>query len=574
MKNIFKIIGIVIFTAGILFACKESFLDGPAQGVLDQSTLGNQDGVEANLISAYSILDGYAEYGGWGNAGSNWIFGSVTSDDAYKGSEPGDQQPAQDAELYQWTTAGVDGYLNDKFSSLYDGVARCNATLNLMRDVLEADPDAISAENASRIEGEAIFLRAHYHFDAWKFWGNIPYYTEADENFKKANIDAAAALDLIIADLDAAIAKLPETQGDVGRVTKWAAKAYKGRVLMFKKDYSGALSVLSDVVNNGPYDLEATFHDVFSVQHDNGPETILAYQASSNDGNPNGNNGNYSDRLNFPHSGSPLGCCGFHQPSQNLVNVFQVDANGLPLLDGSWDDAEEADITASTPVDPRLDWTVGRDGVPYLDWGIHEAGWIRARQFAGPYSPKKTIYEKNSGAQSAVGWQNTQLHSMNYHLLRYADVMLMLAEAEVEVGSLENARTLVNEIRIRAAESGQGPDGGDVQVPIDDAGITYATYQIGTYDAPWTDQATARAAVRMERRLELAMEGHRLFDLKRWGVAKEVLNAYVAKEETRREYLTAAVDFEDKHMLFPLPITQIELSTIDGVEQLVQNPGW
>jgi hypothetical protein len=320
--------------------------------------------------------------------------------------------------------------------------------------------------------------------------------------------------------------------------------------------------------------LEETFHNVFAVQHDNGPETILAYQASSNDGNPNGNNGNYSDRLNFPHSGSPLGCCGFHQPSQNLVNVFQVDANGLPLLDGSWNDAEAADITPTTPVDPRLDWTTGRDGVPYLDWGIHEAGWIRARQFAGPYSPKKTIYEKNSGAMSAVGWQNTQLHSMNFHILRYADVMLMLAEAEVEVGSLENARSLVNEIRLRAGQSAQGPDGGDVQVSIDDASITWANYQIGTYDSPWTDQAAAREAVRMERRLELAMEGHRLFDLKRWGIAKDVLNAYVTKEKTRREYLSAAVTFEDRHMLYPLPITQIELSTVDGVEQLAQNPGW
>jgi hypothetical protein len=246
-------------------------------------------------------------------------------------------------------------------------------------------------------------------------------------------------------------------------------------------------------------------------------------------------------------------------------------------MDGSWNNAEAGDITASTPVDPRLDWTTGRDGVPYLDWGLHEAGWIRARSFAGPYSPKKTIYEKNAGAQSAVGWQNTQLHSMNMHILRYADVMLMLAEAEVEVGSLENARALVNAIRARAAQSAQGfHDGetGDVQVPLDDPGITWANYQIGQYTAVWTDQAAARERVRMERRLELAMEGHRMFELRRWGIAKEVLNAYVAKEKTRREYLTAAVPFEDRHMLFPLPITQIELSSVDGVEQLEQNPGW
>jgi len=569
MKKIYQISGIVFVIAVLLFACKESFLDGPAQGVLDQSTLGNADGVEGNLISTYSMLDGYAEYGDWGGAGSNWIFGSVAADDAYKGSETGDQQPTTDIELYQWSTAGADGYINSKFRVLYDGISRANATISLMRDVVEAG--GLSSDDANRIEGEATFLRAHYHFEAWKFWGNIPYYTEEDVDYKKPNMDAAAVIDMILADLDAAISLLPESQGDVGRVTKWTAKAYKGRVLMFKKDYSGALTVLKDVVDNGPYDLEETFHNVFSQQHNNGPETVLAYQASVNDGNPDGNNGNRNDRLNFPHSGSPFGCCGFHQPSQNLVNVFKVDANGLPFLDGSWDDT---DVTATTPVDPRIDWTTGRDGVPFLDWGVHAPGWIRSPSHGGPYSAKKTIYEKASGAGSAVGWSNFQLHSMNYHLLRYADVLLMLAEAEVEVGSLENARALVNEVRTRAGQSAQGPDGGDIQVDIDDPDITWAVYQIGTYDAAWTDQAVAREAVRMERRLELAMEGHRFFDLKRWGTAKEVLNAYIAKEQTRRSYLSAAVPFEDKHMLYPLPITQLELSTVDGVEQLVQNPGW
>jgi hypothetical protein len=163
---------------------------------------------------------------------------------------------------------------------------------------------------------------------------------------------------------------------------------------------------------------------------------------------------------------------------------------------------------------------------------------------------------------------------MNYHLLRFADVLLMLAEAEVEAGSLENARTIVNQIRERASQSVQGPDGGAVQVDIDDTQITWANYQIGLYTTAWTDQTMARNAVRMERRLELAMEGHRFFDLKRWGVAKQVLNDYIAVEKTRREYLTAASPFEDRHEWYPFPITQIELSIVDGIEQLVQNPGW
>ncbi len=570
MKNKIKILGIVALVAGTLFACKDTFLDKPAQGNLDANTLANKTGVEGSLIAAYSMLDGWGNYGGWGGASSNWIFGSVASDDAYKGSEPGDQQAASDVEFYQWTTGAADDYLNDKWGVSYDGINRANATISLLATV-----EGISDDDQKRIKGEALVLRAHYHFEAWKMWKNIPYYTEADEDFRKTNV-GTDAIPLILADLDAAIGLLPESQSQIGRVTSWTAKALKGRVQVYAGDFAGAKTTLRDVVDNGPYALEENFHFAFAQQHNNGPETILAYQASVNDGNPNGENGNRSDRLNFPHSGSPLGCCGFHQPSQNLVNVFKVDANGLPFLDGSWNNA---DLTAADAVDPRLDWTVGRDGVAYLDWGVHASGWIRDRAWAGPYSPKKTIYEKGSGAGSAVGWSQYQLHSMNLHLLRYADVMLLLAEAEIEAGSIDAARTLINEIRARAAMGAQGPDGGDIVVPIDDASITWATYNVGQYPATGWDKAYATKALKMERRLELAMEGHRLFDLRRWNEAESTINAYLAVEKTKRNYLTAAEAFAARHALYPIPSVQIALSEVIGEngaseQRLVQNTGW
>jgi hypothetical protein len=550
----------------MLVACNEDFLNRPGQGNLDANVLANQDGVEANLIAAYSMLDGWGNYGEWGAASSNWIFGSVTSDDAYKGSEPGDQQPVTDIELYQWSTAGADNYLNSKWQVNYDGVNRANATISLMRTV-----EGISDADQKRIEGEALFLRAHYHFEIWKMWKNIPYYTEADEDFRKSNV-GTDALPLIIADLDAAINLLPEEQAQVGRATRWTAKAIKGRVQMYQGDYAGALNTLRDVVDNGPYMLEENFHDVFDVGHSNGPETVLAYQASVNDGNPNGENGNRNDRLNFPHSGAPVGqCCGFHQPTQNLVNVFKVDANGLPFLDGSWNDA---DLTASDPVDPRLDWTAGRDDVPFLDWGLHAPGWIRDRNWAGPYSPKKNQVTQASGAWSAVGWQTMQLTSLNVHLLRYADVMLLLAEAEIQSGSIDNAIELINQIRERAAQGAQGPDGGPVVVPIDDAGITWATYNVKPYPTGGWDKAKALEALKMERRLEMAMEGHRFFDLVRWGDFKEVLNDYIATESPKRPYLGAAFTVDDRHSAFPFPSVQMELSKVEGESMLVQNPGW
>jgi len=573
---------VLIFATGASYACGD-FLEGAPQGALDETTLANAAGVEATLIAAYRTLDWANAVGGGAQsaAASNWSWGSVTSDDAYKGTEASDAPEITDLELYNWRTGAVESLLNDKWRNTYEGVVRSNATIKLLNQVVEANPNEISQENQDRIRGEALFLRAYYHFEAYRMWGNIPYYTEADTTFRKSN-QGVDALALIEADLDQAISLLPASQSQVGRATAWTARAYKGKVQVYDENWSGAISTLSQVVNQGPYALEQDFSRVWTgyESYSNGPETVFAYQASSNDGEPNGNNANYGERLNFPHSGSPFGCCGFHQPTQNLVNFFSVDDSGLPLAltDPNWnarDDKLDAAASADMLLDPRLDWTVGRDGVPYKDWGNHEAGWIRAPAFGGPYSPKKTAYESASGAMSNVGWVNTQLSSMNMHLLRFADVMLLLAEAEVEGGNFQNARPLVNEIRRRAGVAAQGPNGGPLAVPIDDLSITWADYRIGEYSgADWTDQTFARTAVRYERRLELAMEGERFFDLRRWGIAASVLNSYIAVEQNRRAFLAAATTYADRHNLYPIPPIQIELSKVEGQETLVQNTGW
>ncbi len=565
MKNIIKTPGIIAIFLIFLFGCSEEFLDRPAQGNLDATTLSNQAGVEGNLIAAYSYLDGQGSSGGTTSALSNWVYGSVASDDAYKGSEPGDNQESTDIEMYQWSASSADGGVNTRWTSLYDAISRTNAAINLLLAV-----EGISQEDQDRIMGEALFLRAFYHFELWKLFKNIPYYTEVDVDFRKTNV-GVDVVPLLLADINAAINLLPLSQSAIGRSTQWTAKAFKGKIQVYAEDWAGALTTLTDVYNNGPYGLEDNYHYVFDALRNNGPESVLVYQASVNDGSSGGQNGNHPDRLNFPHGGSPFGCCGFHQASQNLVNAHKVDANGLPFLDGTWNDA---DVVLGDAVDPRLDWTVGRDDVPFLDWGLHAPGWIRDRAWAGPYSVKKTVYEQGAGVASAVGWAPYQMHSMNRHLLRYADVMLLLAEAEIHAGSLETARTLINDIRTRAAVGAQGPDGGTMVVPIDDASITWATYDIGTYPAAGWDAAYAMLALKFERRIELGMEGHRLFDLKRWGDAITVLNAYLAVESTKRAYLGSAFAFEERHMAYPLPTVQIDLSVVDGEQRLVQNPGW
>ena len=581
------LLGIAMLTlsVGAFYGCDHFLTDASVpQGTLDAGTLANKKGVEGSLMAAYRQLDFTNGVGGaWGSAASNWIWGSVTSDDAYKGSEATDQPNIDPIQQYQWSASGVESELNDKWRAMYEGVVRSNATIRLLKSVVAAKPAEFQTAEARSIEGEALFLRAHYHFEAWRMWGNIPYFRETDTDFGKANSTKADVAKELIKDLDAAIALLPATprNGDVARATSWTAKAFKGRVQMFNGEIPAALVTLREVRATGPYALEASYDRVWTgfKAFENGKETILAYQASANDGEPNGNNANFGERLTFPHSGSPFGCCGFHQPSQNLVNFFATDpTTGLPAsqTNASWN-ANNTNFTASarTPVDPRLDYTVGRDGVPYKDWGPHNADWIRSAAYGGPYSNKKNVHEKASGAVSTVGWNNTQLNSVNIHIFRYADLLLLLAEAEVETGSLETARAIVNEIRTRAGARVQGPgaDASSIAVPINDPRVTWANYKIGLYTTPFASQTAARTAVRDERRLELAMEGTRFFDLRRWGIAEQVLNAYIAVEKTRRPSLGGAAPFTARHALFPIPDIQIQLSKAKG-GGMTQNTGW
>ncbi|TMI75950.1 MAG: RagB/SusD family nutrient uptake outer membrane protein [Bacillati bacterium ANGP1] len=579
---------LVLLVAAAAYSCKD-YLTVPSQGTLDEVTLATKAGVEGTLIAAYRTLDCTSAItgGAWGCAASNWVWGSVAADDSYKGSDPTDQPPIADIELYNWGTANAESYLDLKWKQVYEGVVRANATLRLLKKVLAEHPGLISPSDANGIKGEALFLRAHYHFEAWRMWKNIPYYTEDDQNyFKPNNVDP---IPLILADLNAAIALLPDKprDGEVGRVTSWTAKAYKGRVQVHTGDYTNGLVTLRDVQANGPYKLEVDFHHVWTGVHAfaNGPETILAYEASANDGDPNGGNANFGERLNFPNT-DPF-CCGFNQPSQNLVNFFVVNDSGLPLAvtDPTWNTSNATlDSSATVPVDPRLDWTVGRDGVPYKDWGNHEPSWIRNRPYAGPYSVKKNVHEKSSGAQSQVGWVSAGLNSVHIHIFRYADLLLELAEAEVEAGVPDNARIIVNQIRARAGVVAQGPgtSATDIAVPmvqatppatVDSLIEPWARYKIGQYTTPWT-QAFARTAVRIERRLELAMEGQRFFDLRRWNVADTAINNYVAVEKTRRPYKASAATFTARHSLYPLPAIQIQLSKVAGQNTLVQNTGW
>ena len=622
---------LVVLASGVAYACKD-FLNIPAQGTVIEQSLETKAGVEGSLIAAYRSLDcSSSSAGSWGCAASNWVWGSVPSGDAHKGSNAGDQQPINDIETFSWAVGEAEGYLNQKWSQAYEGVFRANATLNLLNRVRTLKPLEIPTADANSIKGEALFLRAHYHFEAYRMWGHIPYYFETDTTpvtlggFRKANdLPLDSIVKLVIADLNSAIALLPATprNGDLGRATRWTARAYKGRVQVYGATrnpalWDSALVTLRAVRDTGPYALETSFDHVWTgfTQFRNGKETILAYQASIKDGEPSGWNSNWGERLNFPHSGSHFGCCGFHQPSFNLINFFQVDAAGLPLAVTSpaWDSPplDPAPPSSDTSqvwkgqnfrggimrtVDPRVDWTVGRDNVPFKDWGLHNRSWIRDASYSGPYSPKKNIHEAAANGENNVGWQATQTNDVNIHIFRYADLLLMLAEAEIHAttGVLDNARTIVNQIRARAGKMAQGCGTiadtiltktwptckTDVTIQpmaiplvavsptLDTLATPWAVYKIGLYTTPFTTAAQADQAVQYERRLELAMEGQRFFDLRRWRTADAEINGYIAVERNRIPYF-AGVAYTARDSLYPIPSIQLDLAPL-----LIQNKGW
>jgi starch-binding outer membrane protein, SusD/RagB family len=580
--------GLVLITILAVVSCQEDFLDVAPQNSLNQATLGNESGVNAALISAYSMLDGWdGDWGNgpWGGQGSNWLYGDIVSDDAYKGTEPTDGPEWEAIENFIWTP--LDNELNIKFRTDYQAISRANATIRLAQGT-----SGLDADFTKRIIAEAKVLRAHYHFDLYKIFKFIPYYKETDFDYKKSNVDGSGnyidPIDDIIADLTDAVPDLPTTQLEKGRITKGTAQAYLGKALLYNKQYTEAKAAFDAVVTSGVFSLQDNYHNIFATIGENGEggkrESLLSFQASVQDGVDDGQNANFSDRLTFPHAGSPFGCCGFRQPSQNLVNAYRVDANGLPLFTTYNDVSLTSPASAADVVDPRLDWTVQRLGVPVLNWSDdYSLTWVRAPAYAGEFSNKKKLYHQDAGESSGTSWVPTQLSSVNIHFIRYADVLLMLAECEVELGNLNTAMGYVNQVRTRAAKFAQGPkqsNANNIGLALGAPGTStvtaWATYKVGLYSS-FPDATYARRAVQWERRLELAIEGTRFFDLRRWGIAKQVMNDYIEVERTRRSHIEKAKvngGYQDKHDLFPLPQLQLDLSSINNVPQLKQNEAW
>ncbi len=589
MKKL-KIILASLVLVSLGYSCSEEFLTKEPMGATSENVFYNAKGIDALLTGTYSMIRGSALWTvSWGASIQNWTYGSAASDDAYKGSEVGDQTPVNDIE--RWEVLPTNGYPADKWRLCIGmGVDRANKTLKIIN--ASEKEGKITAAQATQFRAEAKFLRALFNFEARLVFGDyIPILTEETADPKEvSNVNAAGVvLNHIVADLKYAWENLPETQAQVGRPTKYAAMALGARAYLQDLKYAEAKPLLDNIINSGKYSLMPKFIQNFEIATNNNAESIFEIQANVNDVNES-LNAEMGIGLNWPHGGDIGMCCGFHQPSQNLVNAYKVDANGLPLFDtfNNTDFKNDAGISSEktfvpddvTPVDPRLDFTVSRRGIPYKDWGINRGSdWVRKQSEGGPYLPVAKPFFKKSERytlSTTTGWQ-TGINANNYRYLRYSHILLWRAEVAAFEGDLAKAKDLVNQIRTRAANDKVMGKVKIFELPVSvypwgaagDVDFTQpaANYKIGNY-ASFADKKAAMQAVQWEQRLEFATEGFRFFDLRRWDnlpadvkgkPMATILNDFAVADLRVRPSFMKGATFSESDKFWPVPQAQLDL---------------
>src|SRR5688572_1077729 len=565
-KNIIAFItgGLLIFSS-----CKKQ-LDYQPTGVLSPSDLTSPGAIEGLATAAYAAIGNGDMIG---PIYSNWAYGSVRSDDAYKGGGgTGDVGEIDALEHYNLVTPTMDAFVSRSWKNLFKSVSRANVALRAVNNLSEAD----FPQKKSR-QAELKFLRAHSYFTMKMLYKNIPIFDEnaTSEDILQVSNDLSweESWNKIAADLQYAVDNLPETQTQIGRPNKYAAQAYLAKLRLFQAYEQNAthkvininqtrlqevVALCQSVISSGKYALSADIASNFLPETENGPESVFAIQFTINDGTTAGRL-NYEDGLNYPHGAPQYGCCGFHAASQNLVNAYTTNASGLPNFNSF--NNSIANLNTAT-VDVRIDHTVGIDGhvYKYDNTKLFSNSWVRD---PGVYGNFHTMRNQQLATSSSY-FKNGPFMGVakNYDILRYDEVLLMQAEAYIELGQQDKALPLINQIRSRAAAST-----GRLK-KLD--GTFASNYNTQPYSATGFTQAYARTALQWERRLEFATEGQRFFDLVRWGIAEQTLNAYLNVEKVRRPFLATAKFTAGRDEYLPIP--QSEITFTKGLYK--QNPGY
>ncbi len=562
---------------GLLTSCND-FIDVTPKGVINEDLAMSQP--EEMVTAAYAKLgDDWYTY-----PFNLWPYGDVSSDDAMKGGSGTTDTNYHPVEVWSSLTASTPDHMDELWYHFYCSISRCNRAL-----VSLANDAAMDAQTKAIREGEVRFLRAHFYFKLVQMWNQVPWIDEevysvhSEEQTRNDEFTHEELMQKIVADFKAAYDVLPAQQADGGRANKIAAAAYLAKCYLtmawgngyedntgishINKEYMQKVLEYTAVVQNSQYGYLEDFGDIFLPEYKNSKESIFAVQHSNyEDDNTRFGRANWSNMLN--------GCwgiwsCGwdFHKPTQNLVNAFKTK-DGLPMFDdyNKVTDYPINGIPTDQKWDPRLFHTVGMPSFPYK----YESEFTmttdnsRTPNTYGYYTSLKEVPQRSNGEAYDYPWQ---AFPMNDYVLRYTDVMLMRAEALIETGQLNEAKDIINAIRERAKNSISKH-------------INYAADQcdIALYpDSYFKDQDTARKCLRWERRLELAMENGRYFDLRRWGIASEVLNAFFETEkdveyngQTYAQYYKDAHYTPGKNEYFPLPY--IQLYYVPGL--YTQNKGY
>ncbi|MRX63443.1 RagB/SusD family nutrient uptake outer membrane protein [Maribacter luteus] len=578
-KNKFLILGMLVTL--FLVSCDKDFLEYEPEGVLSNENVATAENAEALVVAAYA---GIANDEMIGPLTHQWVYGSVRSDDAYKGGGGrGDVDVVDRYEQYNLTIPDYGDWMTPRtWTNYYKAISRANFALTVINDI----PDA-EYENKTLRQAELRFLRAHSHFMLKLLFKKIPYIKEGLTQEEIAAVSNDVPNDelwnTIAEDFIFAYNNLPLSQDEVGRADKNAAAAYMAKLRLYQAyeqneqhqvtainpERLQEVIVYADEVVAG---LEADYGNNFLDGFDNGPESIWAAQFSINDGTKV-SRVSFVTGLNSPHGSALYGCCGFHLASQNMVNAFRTDEAGLPLLD-SFNDTdiltavnEDGIVTPATglTVDPRLDHTVGVPGRPFKYRNtvnttgdmVYNFTWARDPGVYGYFGNMKEQQAPDCSCYVKEGpFVGT---SKNVDFIRYADILLFKAEALIQLDRWDEALPLVNQVRARAAASTQR------QI---DAGAT-DIYNVQEY-LSFPNKEYAWKALKFERRLEFGMEGPRFFDLVRWGEAAEVLNAYLTEEKTKRDFLSNAEFTAGRDEYYPIP--QREIDFTGGLYK--QNPGY
>jgi starch-binding outer membrane protein, SusD/RagB family len=540
--------------------------------------------------------------------------GSIHGGDVMKGG-PSKADLSQLQEYNEFNITTGNAFLLDFWKSTWDAIYRINLLLNqLPRNTDMTDEEKL------QVIAQARFLRAHFYFFLKRTFNNIPWIDETATDNRVPNTvdnDGVTFVNVwpqICEDMDFARKNLPPTQADLGRPNKWAADCYYAKFLIWRANfgdltsaaYTEALTILNDVMTNGvtvnniKYGLQPYYYWNFSAAHENTNESVWAFQCTVNDGvswtpavynaSPKGNQETKFFDLNIADGPGWGNGWGFAQPSQFYVDQFRTKANGLPYLDYYATNATSIKsdymIESTVPftpdtvgVDPRLDWTVGRRGIPFLDYGLMPGKrWIRGPEIGGPYIYKK-FNIKSSEIGTYVKDKTAISNAINVCFIRYPDVLLWAAECEARVGSLTNARNLVNQVRDRMKQNSTNANN---WVKLDDGVTNAANYRIDVYPAdgsandPFKSIPEALQAILYERGLELGLEGHKFFDILRFGVDETYLPMWAAKMGTALpgQGIAGYTYTRVPDAYSPIPTTAIDNSLLGGKATLTQNPGY